>query len=94
MTPGYLVTTTPANVDASTGDLVVSMDLAETLSIAAVVNLDGALLGVAYNAPTGRRVVSSTTMLDLIELIQTEKICRSVEVAADSYGTVVITEPR
>lgn len=82
VTPGYLVTTMSTGVSApTTGDLVVSMDLPDTLTVAAVVNLDGALVGVAYTAPTGRRVVSSTTMLELIEKIQTKTLCRSVEVA-------------
>ena len=81
ITPGYLVTVTSGKpVDDASGDLVVSMDLPETLPVAAVVNLDGALLGMAYRAPTGRRVISSTEMLGLIERLQTGTVCRSVEV--------------
>ena len=50
ITPGYLVT---AHSGPSGGELVVSMGFPETLSIAAVVNLDGALVGVAYGTPDG-----------------------------------------
>lgn len=82
VTPGYLVTTTSIDaLDVPVDDLVVSMDLPESLSVAAVVNLDGALVGVAYATPAGTRVVSSTTMLELIDRLQTESVCRSVEVA-------------
>lgn len=77
--PGYLVTAA-SRPDEPAGDLVVSMDLSGPLSIAAVVNLDGGLIGVAYAAPAGRRVVSAMTMLELIDTLQAEKVCRSVEV--------------
>ena len=54
ITPGYFVTTVPDEIDATlAGDLVVSMDLPSTLDIAAVVTLDGELVGVAYTTPGG-----------------------------------------
>ena len=82
ITPGYFVTTVPDEIDATlAGDLVVSMDLPSTLDIAAVVTLDGELVGVAYTTPGGHRVISSTALLSLIEELETETVCRSIEVA-------------
>ena len=78
--PGYFVAVTDEN-DAPAGDLVVSMSMPETPALAAVVNLDGALLGVAYRTPAGPRVISTTNMLRLIERLQEEKVCRGLEVA-------------
>ena len=78
ITPGYFVT---AHSGPSGGELVVSMDFPETLSIAAVVNLDGALVGVAYGTPDGPRVVTSMEMLGVLEALQTETRCRGVSVS-------------
>lgn len=80
--PGYLVgATSRADELANGGDLAISADLPETLAIAAVVDLDGALLGLVYRAPTGgRRAVSSTGLLRLIERLQAETVCRGIEV--------------
>ena len=92
ITPGYFVTTVPDEIDATpAGDLVVSMDLPSTLDIAAVVTLDGELVGVAYTTPAGHRVISSTALLSLIEELETETVCRSIEVAdlAESVSTVL-----
>ena len=92
ITPGYFVTTVPDEIDATpAGDLVVSMDLPSTLDIAAVVTLDGELVGVAYTTPGGHRVISSTALLSLIEELETETVCRSIEVAEldESVSTVL-----
>ena len=92
ITPGYFVTTVPDEIDATpAGDLVVSMDLPSTLDIAAVVTLDGELVGVAYATPGGHRVISSTALLSLIEELETETVCRSIEVADldESVSTVL-----
>ncbi len=79
--PGYLVeATSNADEAAGWGDLAISADLPETLAIAAVVDLDGALLGLVYRAPAGRRAVSSTGLLRLIERLQAETVCRGIEV--------------
>ena len=80
VTPGYLVTAAGA-VQNDAGDLVVSMDLPSTLSVAAIVNLDGAMVGFAYASEMGPRVVTTTELLGLIEALQTESLCRSVEVS-------------
>ena len=54
ITPGYLATTVDDEVESTAaGDLVVSMDLPSTVAVAAVVNLDGALVGLAYKTPAG-----------------------------------------
>ena len=78
ITPGYLVT---AHSGPSGGELVLSMNFPATLSIAAVVNLDGALVGVAYGTPDGPRVVTSMEMLGLLETLQAETRCRGVSVS-------------
>ena len=80
VSPGYLVTTV-AEADTSSGDLIVSMDLASTLSVAAIIDLDGAMVGLAYDGAAGPRVVTTTEMLGLIESLQTQTVCRSVEVS-------------
>jgi S1-C subfamily serine protease len=79
--PGYFVATASRDLAVSEfGDLVVSMDLPKMSPLAAVVNLDGALLGLSYEIPNGRRVISTTEILSLIEKLQDETVCRSVEV--------------
>ena len=80
VTPGYLVTTV-AEADTSSGGMIVSMDLASTLSVAAIIDLDGAMVGLAYDGGAGRRVVTTTEMLGLIESLQTQTVCRSIEVS-------------
>ena len=79
--PGHLVAATLyADGLAGEGDLALSADLPETLSMGAVVDLDGALLGLVYRTPTGGRVTSSTELLRLIERLQAETVCRGIEV--------------
>ncbi len=64
------------------GDLVVSMAFPSTLSAAAVLDLDGGMVGFAYASPRGPRVVTTTRMLALVDALQTETLCRSIEVSA------------
>ena len=64
------------------GDLVVSMALPSRLSAAAVLDLDGGMVGFAYSSPHGPRVVTTTRMLALVDALQAETICRSIEVSA------------
>ena len=80
ITPGYLVTTA-ADVEHGSGDLVVSMDLPSTLSVAAIIDLDGTMVGLAYATETGPRVVTTTEMLGLVQTLQNGTICRSIEVS-------------
>ncbi len=80
VTPGYFVAVRQGH-DGLAGDLVVSMNLAAIPELAAVVNLDGALLGVVHATPDGPRVTTSTTMLRLIEGFDVEDVCRGLEVA-------------
>lgn len=80
ITPGYLVTTA-ADAEHESGDLVVSMDLPSSLSVAAIIDLDGTMVGLAYASETGPRVVTTTEMLGLIQTLQTGTLCRSIEVS-------------
>ena len=84
--PGYFVAVEEEH-DGAAGDLVVSVNMPDAPGLAAVVNLDGALLGVAHATPAGPRVISSLRMLRLIERLQQEEVCRGVEVA-DLAGAV------
>ena len=63
------------------GDLVVAMALPPTLSVAAVVDLDGEMVGFTYETPRGPRVVTTTTMLSLVDALQPGTVCRSIEVS-------------
>jgi S1-C subfamily serine protease len=76
--PGSLVNTV-AEPDLNSGNLILSINLPSTLSIAAIINLDGDMVGLAYSSEAGPRVVTTAKMLGLIEALQTEKVCRSVE---------------
>lgn len=80
ITPGYLVTTA-ADAEHESGDLVVSMDLPSSFSVAAIIDLDGTMVGLAYASETGPRVVTTTEMLGLIQTLQTGTLCRSIEVS-------------
>ena len=81
ITPGYLVATRSLAGVGRGSDLIMSMDLPEGSTMAAVVDLDGALVGVAFESPTGLRVVTTTTLLGLIDQLRTESVCRSIEVS-------------
>lgn len=78
--PGYFVAV-EEEPEGAAGDLIVSMNMPESAALAAVVNLDGALLGVAHATPDGPRVISSMSMLRLIERLQEEEVCRGLEVS-------------
>ena len=79
ITPGYFVAVFP-DTGRPAGDLVVAMDLPSTLSVAAIVDLDGAMVGVAYTSQEGLRFVSARAMLGLVDTLQVETLCRSIEV--------------
>lgn len=81
ITPGYLVgTRSLANMNSGT-DLIISMDLPKGSMMAAVIDLDGALVGVAFQTAEEERVVTTTTLLGLIDQMRTDTLCRSVEVS-------------
>ena len=81
ITPGYLVATRSLAEAGGGSDLIMSMGLPEASTIAAVVDLDGRLVGLAFESTHGLRVVTTTTLLGLIDQLQMESACRSVEVA-------------
>ena len=81
ITPGYLSSTVDQEtVVQATGDLVVSMALPSTVDVAAVVNLDGEMVGLAYKTDSGHRVISATELLSLINDLEQETVCRGIEV--------------
>ena len=79
VSPGYFVAVKQEDAGLA-DDLVVSMNLAAIPALAAVVNLDGALLGIVHVTPEGPQVTSSTSMLGLIEDFQAEEVCRGLAV--------------
>jgi S1-C subfamily serine protease len=83
ITPVYLLTTINDWIGTATdGDLVVSMALPATVSIAAIVNLDGDLVGLAYKTQAGHhKTITATRLLSLIGEIETETVCRGIEVS-------------
>ena len=76
ITPGFLV----QSGGEGAGGLAVSMDFSDDQLITAIVDLDGALLGVSYLNSSGRRIISSTEMLVLFDESQERVVCRSIEV--------------
>ena len=83
ITPGSLVTVRPGDETgvADDGTLSVAIDLPADLSVAAIVDLDGALVGLAYASPTGPRIISAPAMLGLIEDLQVAPVCQAIEVS-------------
>jgi S1-C subfamily serine protease len=81
ITPGYL-----AAVRRSSGisngheSLDLSMALPST-PVAAIVDLDGDLLGIAVESPEDVRVLSSRTVLRLMARLQENRTCHAIEVA-------------
>ncbi len=76
ITPGFLV----QSGGEVPGGLLVSMDFSDDHLITALVDLDGALLGVSYLSSSGRRIISSTEMLVLFDGSEERDQCRSIEV--------------
>ena len=76
MTPGFLVKSGSEGAEG----LAVSMEFSEDQLITALVDLDGALLGISYPSPSGRRIISSTEMLVLFDGSKESVLCRSIEV--------------
>ena len=56
------------------------MALPATLSVAAIIKLDGDMVGLAFAGPDGPMVLSSTEMLGLVARLQAAPACRAVEV--------------
>ncbi len=82
ISPGYLVSaekTGMAGQDAESFE--VSFELGEAPATAAVVDLDGNLVGLAVRSPEGNRILSAPTVSRLVERMTEQPPCHSIEVA-------------
>jgi S1-C subfamily serine protease len=77
VTPGHLVSAPPPGAQ----ELDVTIDFPSTLDVAAVVDLDGRLAGVALGRPSGVRVLSTDAAHAVIRGLAARPSCRSVDVA-------------
>ena len=94
ITPGYLVSASAAGPAAAAGaagaagdDLVISAPPPWD-AVAAVVDLDGALIGVTYRAPDGARTLSVDALRRVIGRMQRSERCRAIAVSALNTGVL------
>ncbi len=85
ITPGYLVSAQPiadsGREDLAQGSLDLSMVLSSSTRVAAIVDLDGALVGAAIESSDGLRVLPSTELMRIATGLQENRACYSIEVA-------------
>lgn len=98
--PGYLVSAhAPATLVGAAGDarrkvdddLVISTPLARG-AVAAVVDLDGVLVGVTYPAPDGPRTLTVDTLRRLVDRMQRPEPCRAIAVSVPSAAVLELLQ--
>lgn len=98
--PGYLVSAhAPATVAGAAGgargavedDLVISTRLPRE-TVAAVVDLDGVLVGVTYPAPDGPRALTVDTLRRLVDRMQRPEPCRAIVVSVPSAAVLELLQ--
>lgn len=98
--PGYLVSAhAPATAAGAAGDgrgevdddLVISTPLAGE-AVAAVVDLDGVLVGVTYPAPDGPRTLTVHTLRRLVDRMQRSEPCRAIAVSVPSAAVLELLQ--
>lgn len=77
VTPGHLASTPAAGAD----ELEVAIPFPRTLNVAAIVDLDARLAGVALRGRRGVRVISAEGAGQLVSRLASSPACRAVEVA-------------
>jgi S1-C subfamily serine protease len=84
--PGTLASVPPPPGDeAALGEadsLEVSIPFPRSLTAAAIVDLDGNLVGAAFDAGGTLRLLSSETIVRLVDRLQRQPFCHAIEVAA------------
>jgi S1-C subfamily serine protease len=84
--PGYLASAPrPLEDGSATGEedsLDVAIPFPRSLATAAIVDLDGQLVGAAFEAGESLRTVSSAVLLRVVERLRTHPFCHAIEVAA------------
>ena len=89
ITPGSLVSVAGAGVvPDGVGDLAVTTPPVPPGVVAAVIDLDGELVGVTYIAPDGPRTLSARAMRRVVDRMHTETACRAIDVAAPAAGVL------
>ena len=89
--PGFLVSApdvTEGADDRDEGDLVVSAAPPRDAAVAAVVDLDGALIGISYRGPDGVRTLSVEVLGDVVDRMQRGEPCQAISVAAPGLDVV------
>ena len=82
ISPGYLVSTEKTGMaDQDAESFEVSFELGEAPAMAAVVDLDGNLVGLAVRSPEGNRILSAPTVSRLVERMTEQPPCHSIEVS-------------
>jgi serine protease Do len=83
ITPGHLVSVKPEPEAAGgEGSLEVSIGFPKSMQVAAIVDLDGGLIGIAVASVDGMRVFSSAAVPDIVEGLRQSGRCRAIEVGA------------
>jgi hypothetical protein len=77
VTPGHLVSAPPPGAQR----LDVAIDFPPSLEVAAVVDLDGRLAGVALHGPSGVQVLSTEAARAIVHGLAANPSCRAVDVA-------------
>jgi hypothetical protein len=77
VTPGHLVSAPPAGTER----LDVAIDFPPSLDVAAVVDLDSHLAGVALRRPSGVQVLSTEAVRAIVQGLAANPSCRAVDVA-------------
>lgn len=79
ITPGHVVSPVVSGAPGDDG-FEVAMAFAASLSIAALVDLDGDLIGVAVEARNGVRVYSARALMAVVGRMSAERVCQAIEV--------------
>lgn len=93
--PGFLVGASSVVEDGDGGgeaDLVISAAPPRDGTVAAVVDLDGALIGISYRGPEGVRALSVEALGRVVDEMRRGEPCRAISVAAMSAAVVELLE--
>jgi hypothetical protein len=81
ITPGYLASPGAAGSSESPEPLHVSVVFSEPPAAAAIVDLDGRFLGAAVESDGGVRLLSSNTILQVVDRLREGTPCRAIQVS-------------
>ena len=82
ISPGYLVSAEKTGLaEEDTESFEVSFELGEAPAAAAILDLDGNLVGLAIRSPEGTRILSAPAVSRLVKRLTEQPPCYSIEVA-------------